>query len=89
MIIKLLVHFESLPEHMRLMAPALPEALILCSLKVVHQDWLVVWMRCCIDDDAGSLSGRKTTNVGKALFGYDNVQVVLSLIYMCAHWNNA
>lgn len=89
MIIKRLVHLESLPEHMRLVAPALFQALILCSLKVVHQDWLVVWMRCFIDDDAGSLSRRKTANVRKALFCHDNVQVVLSLIYMRAHWNDA
>ena len=55
MIVELLVNFESLPEHMRLVAPAFLSTLILCSLKLVHQDRLVVRMRYFVDNDAGSL----------------------------------
>lgn len=48
-LLEILVHIERLEQQMRLMAHTLLQAFILGSLKVVHQDGLILWMRTLVD----------------------------------------
>ena len=53
-ILEHLVHFESLPDLIRLVILASPLTFFVCSLKVLHQDGLVVRMRSFIVPYTGS-----------------------------------
>jgi len=83
------MHIESLEKMMRLMAHSLAKANLLGSVEVVEKDWLILWVSTLFDNDTGTLTWRKTTDIGKTLFSNDNVQIVLSLINVSAHGNNA
>ena len=71
------------------MTPALLQALEFGSVKVVLQDRLVVWVGALLDDDTSALLGTQATDVGETLFCDDNVEVVLCLINVRAHRDNA
>lgn len=64
---KVLVHLESLEQHVRLVAHALPQILELGAVEVVCQDGVVVGVGALLDDDAGALTGGETADVGKTL----------------------
>ena len=89
MLIQMLVHVEAVPQQMRLVAPALSQALKLCLVEVVFENWYVVGVGALLDDDAGTLLGREATDIGETLLGDDDVEVMLGLIDMSAHGNNA
>lgn len=61
------MHLEGLEEEVRLVAHALLDALVLGAVVVVLEDGLVVGVRALLDDDAGTLTGRETTDIGETL----------------------
>jgi hypothetical protein len=73
MLVQVLVHVESVPQQVRLVAPALAQALKLGAVEVVGQDGLVVRVRALLDDLAGALARRHAGDVGEADFGDDHV----------------
>lgn len=74
------MHLESLEEQVRLMAHTLLDALKLRAVEVIREDGLVVRVRAVLDDDAGALTRRETTDVRETLLGHDHVEVVLCLV---------
>ena len=74
---------------MWLVSPTFFQTLILCALKIVHQYWLVVRVRGLVDDYSSSLPWGKTTNIGQALFCDNDIKIMLSLVDMRTHWDNA
>lgn len=66
-LLQILVHVEDLEEQMRLMAPALAQALVLCTLEVVHQDGPVLGMRALVDDHPRSLARAQATDIRQTL----------------------
>jgi hypothetical protein len=86
---KSLVEIESVEEKVRLVAHTLLETLTLGLLVVVGQDRLVLGVSTLVDDDAGTLAGRKTANISKTLLSNDNIKIVLSLVNVSAHGDNA
>lgn len=64
---QVLVHLEGLEEQVGLVAHALLQALELGPVEVVLQDGLVFGVRAVLDDDAGTLARRETTNVSQTL----------------------
>jgi hypothetical protein len=86
---KSLVEIESIEQKVRLVTHALLETLALGLFVVVCQDGLVLGVSALVDDDAGTLAGRKTANISETLLSDDNVEVVLSLVDMSAHGDNA
>lgn len=89
MLIQMLVHVEAVPEQMRLVTPAPPQALELSLVEVVLEDRHVVWMRALFDDDACALTGRQATNISETLLCDDDVEVVLCLVNVRAHGYDA
>lgn len=83
------MHVEAVEEQVRLVAHTLTQALKLGLLEVSIEDRLVHIVGALVNDHAGSLAGSQTANVGKTSFGNHNVQVVLSLINVSAHGDNA
>ncbi len=88
-VVELLVHLESLPQKMRLVTPTFLQTLIFSSLKIVHQNGLIVRVRSFVNNHPSSLSRRETTNVGKTLLCDDDIQIMLGLIDMGTHRDNA
>jgi hypothetical protein len=72
-LVKVLVHVEGVPQKVRLVAPALAQALELSAVQVVGQNGLVVGMGALLDDFAGTLAGRHAGDIGEADFGDDHV----------------
>ena len=66
-VVELFVHLECVPQHVRLMTPSLLQTFVFGSVEVVLQDGLVVGMSALLDDDAGTLTWRETTDIGQAL----------------------
>ena len=83
------VHVEAVPQQVRLVAPALPQTLKLSLVEVVFEDRNVVGVSALLDDDAGTLLGGQTANIGKTLLGDDDVEVVLGLVDVSAHGDDA
>lgn len=83
------MHVEAVEEQVRLVAHTLTQALKLGLLEVSLENRLVHIVGALVNDHAGSLAGSQTANVGKTSFGNHNVQVVLSLINVSAHGDNA
>lgn len=48
---------------MRLVTPALPQALEFGAIEVVLEDWLVLGVRALLDDDSSTLLGTQTSNI--------------------------
>lgn len=89
MLIKMLVHIERVPQEVRLVAPALAQALELSLLEVVLKDGLVVGVSTLVDDDTGALTGAQAAHVGETLLRDDDVEVVLRLVDVRAHGDDA
>lgn len=73
MLVEVLVHVESVPQKVRLVAPALAQALELGAVEVVGQDGLVVGVGTLLDNLAGTLAGRHSGDIGETDFGNDHV----------------
>lgn len=71
------------------MAHTLLETLTLGLLVVVCQDRLVLGVSTLVDDDAGALAGRKTADISKTLLSHNDIEVVLGLVNVSAHGDNA
>jgi hypothetical protein len=56
-LVEVLVHVKGVPQQVRLVAPALAQALELGAVQVVSQDGLIVGVRALFDDLAGALAG--------------------------------
>lgn len=54
--VQVLVHVEAVPQQMRLMSPALSQALKFSLVEVILQDRHVIGMRAFVDDNAGALA---------------------------------
>lgn len=67
------MHVERVPQQVRLVTPALAQALELRAVQVVRQDRLVVGVRALLDDLARALAGRHAGDVREADFGDDHV----------------
>lgn len=74
------MHIIRVPQQMRLVAPALLQALELGAVEVVGQDRLVVGVCALFDDLACSFPGRHARDAGEALLCHDDVEVVLGLV---------
>jgi len=72
-LVKVLVHVERIPQKVRLVAPALAQALELGAVEVVGQDGLVVGVCTLLDDLTGTLTRRHASDIGEADFGDDHV----------------
>lgn len=83
------MHIEAIPQQMRLVSHALLQTLELGLLEVVLQDGAVLRVRAFIDDDPRALAGAQSPHVGETDLGDYHVKVVLSLVDVCAHWNDA
>jgi len=59
--------------QVRLVAPALTQALELGAVEVVGQDGLVVGVGALLDDLAGTLAGRHASDIGETNFGNDHI----------------
>jgi hypothetical protein len=88
-LIKSLVHIKAVPEEMRLVTPAAAHALEFSLCKVVAKDKTVFGMGALLNDDLCSFLWTETADICETLLGNDNVQIVLSLIDVGAHRNNA
>ena len=73
MLVEVLVHVERVPQQVRLVAPALAQALELGAVQVVGQDRLVVGVGALLDDLARALARGHAGHVGEADFGDDHV----------------
>lgn len=62
------MHLEGLEEHVGLVTHTLLQALELGPVEVVGQDGLVVGVGALLDDDAGTLTRRKTTDISQTLY---------------------
>lgn len=71
------------------MAHALLETLALGLLVVVGEDRLVLGVSALVDDNAGALTGGQAANVGETLLGDDDVEIVLGLVDVGAHGDDA
>ena len=71
------------------MAHTLAEALELGLLEVSLEDGLVDVVGALVDDDAGTLAGRETTDIGETDLGDDDIEIVLGLIDVGAHGDDA
>jgi hypothetical protein len=60
-------------QKMRLVAPALTQALELGTVEVVGQDRLVVGVGTLLDDLTGTLARRHAGNIGETDFGDNHV----------------
>ncbi|KAI6775942.1 hypothetical protein HG530_002700 [Fusarium avenaceum] len=84
-----LVQVEGVEEQVGLVAHALLETLALGLLVVVGEDGLVLGVSALVDDNAGTLAGGQAADVGETLLGDDNVEIVLGLVDMGAHGDDA
>lgn len=85
LLLESLVQVKAVEEQVRLVAPALAQALELGLVEVALEDGLVVGVGALVDDDAGALLGGQTADVGKTGLGHDHVEVVLGLVDVRAH----
>ena len=83
------MHIKGIEQKMRLVAPTLLETLELCLVKVSLENWLVKRMCTGVDNDAGSLARTQTAHISQAVLRHDNVEVVLGLVDMGAHGDDA
>ena len=77
------MHVVGVPEQVRLVAPALLQALEFRAVKVIGQDWLVVWVCALLDDLSSPLPWRHTCDTCQTLFCDYDVKVVLCLVDVC------
>ncbi len=89
LLIKSLVHIERLPQQVWLVEPSALSALKLSLGKVILQQWAVLWVGTLGDDNTGTLLWRQATDISKTLLSNDNIQIVLSLVNVGGHWDNA
>lgn len=89
LLLERLVEIERVEEEVRLVAHALAEALGLGLLEVGREDGLVDRVGALLDDDTGSLLGAQASNIGQTLLSNDDIQVVLSLVDVRAHGDDA
>ena len=74
---------------MGLVAPSLTQALVLRAVQILAQDGPIVRMRAVFDNAAGAFAGRKAAHVGEPLLSDNDVEVVLCLVDMGAHGDDA
>ena len=89
MLIQMPMHIKAIPQQMRLMSPPLPEALKLRLIEVILQNRHVVWVRALLDNHTRSFAWAQTAHVGEALLRDDDVEIVLRLVDVRAHWHDA
>jgi hypothetical protein len=83
------VHSENVLENVRLVSGSLTETDLLSSVEVVQKHGLVVRVRTVLNDDTSTLARSKTTEVGVSLLGDVEVDIVLGLVNVGGHGNNA
>jgi len=83
------VKLESISQNMGLVQRLLLGSVKLGSVKVFSQNRLVLRMSALINDNTGTILGRKTSQVSKTLLGNDDVQVMLGLVNVGCKRNNA
>lgn len=86
---KSLVHVERVEEKVGLVAHTLAEALELGLLEVGLEDGLVDVVGALVNDDAGTLAGAEAADIGETVLGNDDVEIVLGLVDVGAHGDNA
>ena len=83
------MHVEGLPQQVWLVEPSTAGTLKLSLGKVVLKKWAVLWMSALGDNDAGTLLWRKTTDISKTLLGHNDIEIVLGLVDVGGHWDDA
>ena len=89
LLLERLVKIERVEEQVGLVAHALAETLPLGLLEVGLEDGLVDRVSALVNDDTGSLPGAQSSNIGETLLGNNDIQVVLGLVDVCAHGDDA
>lgn len=89
LLLQRLVQVEAVEQQVRLVTHTLAQTVALGLLEVVGEDGLVLGVGALLDDDTGALAGAQTADVGKTLLGDDNVKVMLGLVDVGAHWDDA
>ena len=89
MFVQVPMHVKAIPQQMRLMSPALPQALEFRLVEVILQNRLIVRMRALVNDHPRTLSGRQAAHIRKSLLGDDDVEIVLRLVDVRAHGHDA
>lgn len=83
------MHIERVEEKVGLVAHTLAEALELGLLEVGLEDGLVDVVGALVNDDAGALAGAEATDIGETVLGDDDVEIVLGLVDVGAHGDDA
>lgn len=89
LLIQMAMHIKAIPQQMRLMPPPLPKTLKLRLLKIILQNRLILRVRALVNNDPRSLPRTQAAHVCEPLLGDDDVEVVLSLVDVCAHGDDA
>lgn len=83
------MHVETVEKQVGLVSHALAETLKLGLVHVALENGLVDLVGALVNDDAGSLPRAQTADIGEAGLGHDDVEVVLGLVDVGAHGNDA
>ena len=83
------MHPKDFLQVMRLVAHPARQAFLGRSIKVVEQDGLVFRMRTFVDDFYCSLARRHPAEIREPVLRDVNIDVVLRLVHVRAHWNDA
>lgn len=65
------MHGKHLSQNLGLVSGSLAEADLLGSVEVIEEHGLVLGVGASLDDDAGTLAGRETTEIGESLLGHE------------------
>lgn len=83
------MHVKGLPQQVWLVEPSTAGALKLSLGKVILKKWAVLWVSALGNDDAGTLLWRETTDISKTLLGHNDIEIVLGLVNVGGHWDDA
>gem|GEM_PF-5832178 len=58
------------------------------AVEIIVELWAIIRVRTVVDDDTGPLTRGEAAQIGKALFRYQNVHVMLRMVDMRDHRND-
>lgn len=83
------MHVEGLPQQVWLVEPSTASTLKLSLGKVILKKWAVLWVSALGNDDTGTLLWRETTDISKTLLSHNDIKIVLGLVNVGGHWDDA
>lgn len=83
------MQIKAVKQQMRLVPHSLTQAVTLSLLKVMLQDGLVQRMRALVDYKPRPLPGAQPPHVRQTLLRDNDIEVVLRLVHVRAHRNDA